>query len=231
MSAAGGGKSGPGPSQDQRSQIEAQSSIGHSTIYPSGPQMGFGMPPAEQQMPSFGGGGKSTPSPWTPSPWTPSPWTPRFNPTQPNPIGPIGQQPVNPPMNQPIRQRSGTGGPILNNRLPQLQPGAAPVPPSTPMPTPGMPGGKSYGPNGDVIIDAGGGKPGFDNPVYMKNFRAYEQQMYDAGVRTGPGIDPGDVGNGALPFDYQYGDEDGGGDFNQISGESPRDANGNYYGN
>jgi hypothetical protein len=23
----------------------------------------------------------------------------------------------------------------------------------------------------------------------------------------------------------------GGGDFNQISGESPRDANGNYYGN
>ena len=170
------------------------------------PQMGFGMPPAEQQMPSFGGGGKSTPSPWTPSPWTP-----RFNPTQPNPIGiPIGQQPVNPPMNQPIRQRSGTGGPILNNRLPQLQPGAAPVPPSTPMPTPGMPGGKSYGPNGDVIIDAGGGKPGFDNPVYMKNLRAYEQQVYDAGVRTGPGIDLGS-------------DDDlyGGGD----------DANGNYYGN
>jgi len=131
------------------------------------PQMGFELPPAGQQMPSFGGGGKSTPSPWTP----------RFNPTQPNPIGPIGQQPVNPPMNQPIRQRSGTGGPILNNRLPQLQPGAAPVPPSTPMPTPGMPGGKSYGP---MVTNA----------------------------------------------ETQYSDE-----FDQISGESPRDANGNYYGN
>lgn len=156
-----------------------------------------------------------------------------------NPI--FGQQP-----NPYIRQRSGTGGPVLNGGRPQLQPGGAPMPgvgrgPAgpgfgpAPMPMPGGPGGK-------------GGKtmqPGVGGPYNPNNFM---QPFGGQGPQMGFGMPPdyrtttadndmttdGSLGDEAFPmtktnqFIPQFG---AGQNFNDISGESPRDAYGNYLGN